>query len=251
MAQLRPGPEGHERRLALDGAVNFRDLGGYPAADGRHVRWRCLYRADGLSSLSPADRATVRRLGVATVIDLRSTYEIDQGRFPVEEVPVTFHHLPLVDQLPDPERFKATPGFMAAHYEEIARDGAARIAKALAIVADPASHPVIVHCTAGKDRTGVLVALLLSLLGVPDEVVAEDYALSGRGMAVLRQRLLERHPELRRIIEEADVLFSAQPAAITHLLGVLRAEHGSIEGYAAAAGAGPAVVAGLRAALLE
>lgn len=251
MPERSPRPDRTERHIALEGSVNFRDLGGYPTADGRRVRWRSLFRADGLSALTAPDRARVRRLGVATVIDLRSDFEVGAGRFPVEEVPVALHHLPLVDQLPDPARFRSAPGFLAAHYEEIAHDGAAQIAKALAVIADRRAHPVVVHCTAGKDRTGVLVAVLLSLLGVEDEVVVEDYALSGRAMAVLRERLVARQPELRPFIEGADELFSAEPGNIAHLLAALRAEHGSIEAYAAGAGAGPEVVAGLRTALLE
>lgn len=247
-----PAPPVHPlRHVALEGAVNFRDLGGYPAAGGRRTRWRTLFRADGLSRLTDPDRAAVRRLGVATVIDLRSTLELSTGRFPVEELAVGFHHLPLLDQLPDPDRFQAAPGILAAHYEEIARDGATQIAKALAVVADRGAHPVVVHCTAGKDRTGVLVAVLLSLLGVDDEVVVEDYALSALAMGALRQRLLDRHPELADVIAQADALFAAEPETMAGLLATLRAEHGSIEAYAAAAGAGPEVVAGLRDALLE
>lgn len=239
------------RHIPLEGAVNFRDLGGYPAGGGRHLRWRALFRADGLSQLTEPDRATIRHLGVATVIDLRSSIEVATGRFPVDDVQVGFHHLPLLDALPDPGRFQAAPGILADHYAEIARDGAPQIAKALAVIADRRSHPVIVHCTAGKDRTGVLVAVLLTLLGVPEEVVVEDYALSGQAMGLLRQRLLDRHPELADVIEQAGELFSASPDTIASLLAALRAEHGSVEAYAAAAGTGPEAVARLRAALLE
>lgn len=244
-------PPAPARHIGLEGAVNFRDLGGYPAADGRRTRWRTLFRADGLSRLTSADRDVVRNLGVATVIDLRSTLEMVTGRFPTDELAVDFHHLPLLDTLPDPDRFQLAPGLLAVHYEEIARDGAARIATALGIIAEQRCHPVVVHCTAGKDRTGVLMAVLLSLLGVPDDVVVEDYALSGQAMGALRQRLVSRHPALAGLIEQATELFSAAPENIARLLATLRAEHGSVEAYAAEAGAGPEVVAGLRRALLE
>ena len=93
-----------------EGAVNFRDLGGYETGDGRRIRWRTLFRADGLSRLTQTDRAVIRQLGIATVIDLRTSVELEGGRFPVEEIPVGFHHFPLLDEMPDPERFKMAPG---------------------------------------------------------------------------------------------------------------------------------------------
>lgn len=241
-----------ERHILLEGAVNFRDLGGYRTTDGRAVRWRSFFRADGLSHLTRPDRSVVRRLGIATVIDLRSRAEVDVGRFPVEEIPVGFHHLPLVTELPGADQFRQGPSFFATHYQEIARQSGAHIARAVEIVAETRSHPVIVHCAAGKDRTGVLVAVLLALLGVPDETIAEDYALSAKAMDALRERLLERHPEDRALLMDVgDVLLSATPANIVAMLAGLRAEHGSVESYAAAHGAGPEVVAALRGGLLE
>jgi protein tyrosine/serine phosphatase len=240
-----------DRRIPLEGAVNFRDLGGYQAADGRRIRWRTLFRADSLSRLSPADRSVLRQLGVATVIDLRTSYELEGGRFPVEEIPVGFHHVPLLDTLPSPEKFDLAPGMLAAQYAEIARDAAPQIARVLTIVAERHAHPVIVHCTAGKDRTGVLVAVLLSLLGVDEQTVVHDYAQSAEAMEALRAKLVERYPEGKDLIEGATEVFSAAPANIEALLADLRADYGSVEEYAEAAGAGPAVVAGLRDTLLE
>lgn len=109
-------------------------------------------------------------------------------------------------------------------------------------------------CTApaGKDRTGVLVAVILSLLGIDDGVIAEDYALSAAAMDQLARRIVERMPEQREaIMAVADVMFMAAPAAITSLLTGLRQEYGSVEAYAAAYGVEPGVVDGLRASLLE
>lgn len=240
-----------DRHIPLEGAVNFRDLGGYEAAGGRRIRWRTLFRADGLSRLTHADRAVIRQLGIATVVDLRTTSEVRGGRFPVEEIPVGFHHLPLLDEVPHPDHFELAPGMLAAQYREIARDAAPQIVQVLAIVAERRAHPVIVHCTAGKDRTGVLVAVLLGLLGVDDETIVHDYALSAGAMGALRRKLIERYPEGKDVIERADEIFSAAPGNIADLLEGLRAQYGSVEAYAAAAGAGPEVVAGLREALLE
>ena len=240
-----------DRHIPLEGAVNFRDLGGYETTDGHRIRWRTLFRADGLSRLTPPDRAAIRQLGVATVIDLRTTAEVESGRFPVDEIPVGFHHLPLLDTIPDPERFELAPGMLAAQYQAIAHDAAPQIAEALSIMAERRAHPVIVHCAAGKDRTGVLVAVLLGLLGVPDETIVADYALSERAMGSLRQKLIERYPEGREVIEGASELFSAAPSNISTLLDSLSERYGSIADYAASSGAGPAVVDSLRATLLE
>lgn len=232
--------------------MNFRDLGGYRTHDGRSIRWRSLFRADDLSQLTRTDRALVRTLGVATVIDLRSRAEVDRDRFPVDEIPVGFHHLPLVGSLPAFDEFRQGPQFFAGHYQEMARDSADHIAAALSIVAQRRHHPVVVHCAAGKDRTGVVVAILLALLGVPDETIAEDYALSSQAMDDLLHRVLERVPDQREVIlQVAPAMLSATPANITAMLDSLRAEHGSIEGYAAAHGAGPDVVSSLRESLLE
>jgi protein-tyrosine phosphatase len=246
------GAPPYERHIPLEGAVNFRDLGGYAAEGGRTIRWRTLFRADGLSHLTTPDRALVRQLGIATVIDLRSRPEVDAGRFPVEEIPVGFHHLPLVTALPAAEEFRRAPGFLASHYQDMARDAGPQIGQALAIVARRHAHPVIVHCAAGKDRTGVLVAVLLALLGVDDETIAADYALSARAMAELAERLIARNPENREFIETVgQEALSATPQNITALLGALRRQHGSVAAYAAVNGAGPEVVAALRETLLE
>ncbi len=103
-----------QRHIPLDEAVNFRDLGGYPTADGGRVRWRLVFRADGLTRLSPTDLQVVASLGVGTVLDLRTTGEVDEARFAVDVVPVDFHHLPFLDKLPDPEHFTVAPGLLGA-----------------------------------------------------------------------------------------------------------------------------------------
>src|SRR5580692_11651495 len=102
------------RRLAFDGCFNFRDLGGYPTADGRRTRWRRLFRADGLSRLTEGDMALLATLGIVTVIDLRTVLEADtQGRFPRDVDGVTYHHLPLTDTLPGEEE---TPDWDSAAF---------------------------------------------------------------------------------------------------------------------------------------
>jgi protein-tyrosine phosphatase len=144
------------------------------------------------------------------------------------------------------------PQTFARHYLEIARRSGEQVAQAIRIVADPQARPVVVHCAAGKDRTGVLVAILLALLGVPDETIADDYALSAKAMGALLGRLLERLPEHEEQIRGvATTMSAATPASIRALLDGLRREHGSIEGYAAAHGAGDEVIFALRSELLE
>jgi len=109
----------------------------------------------------------------------------------------------------------------------------------------------VFHCTAGKDRTGVLSALVLSLLGVDEESVVADYALSGEAMTRLRAKLLVKYPESRDVIEGITEVFSAAPEQMEHLLDHLRAQYGSVSAYVDGLGTAPAVFEALRGALLE
>ncbi len=240
-----------DRHIALEGAVNFRDLGGYRNDQGDRTRWRVLFRADGLSELSESDLAVMREIGIRTVVDLRSGEEVEQSRFDVEAHPVTFHHFPFVETLPDAEEFERTPVFFPAKYVQMVEEAAPQIVGALTALAAPDALPAVFHCTAGKDRTGVLSALLLSLLGVPEETVVADYALSGTAMAHLRAKLAAKYPDSMALFAGADVVFSADPANMVALFAHVHDRYGSPADYAAAVGVPGDVIDRLRQSLLE
>ena len=203
--------EAVERLIALQGAVNFRDLGGYAAGEGMRTRWRVLFRADGLGELTESDLSVLRALGIRTVIDLRSGGELERGRFDVDAHPVAFHHFPFMEELPDAQDFERRPGFLGSQYREFLSDAGGQIRAALEVLADPGALPAVFHCTAGKDRTGVLSAIVLSLLGVDEPTVVADYALSGAAMERLRAKLILKFPEGRDSIENLNEVFSAEP----------------------------------------
>ncbi len=231
-----------DRMIALEGAVNFRDLGGYGAGEGTQTRWRTLFRADGLGELTETDLAVLRQLGIRTVIDLRSGSELERGRFDVEAHPVAFHHFPFIDELPDAQDFDRRPGLLGTQYLEIVRDAGSQILGALEVLAAPDALPAVFHCTAGKDRTGVLSAVVLSLLGVDEPTVVADYALSGAAMLRLRAKLIAKYPEGRETLENIDEVFSADPAQMEQLLDHLQTQYGSVSAYVEGLGAPPGLV---------
>jgi protein-tyrosine phosphatase len=240
-----------DRLIALEGAVNFRDLGGYTTFDGHRTRWRVLFRADGLGELTEADLTIMRELGIRTVVDLRSGHEVEQSRFDVDAHPVTFHHFPFIKSLPNVEDFERAPGFLGTQYTEMLDDASTQIVGALTALAAPEARPAVFHCTAGKDRTGLLSALVLSLLGVPEETIVADYALSGEAMARLRAKLMVKYPDGKSFIADSDAVFSADPANMVTLFAHLRARYGTVSAYASEVGVPDDVVSGLREALLE
>ncbi len=240
-----------ERIISLEGAVNFRDLGGYGTLDGRRTKWRVLFRADGLSELTAADIAKVADLGIRTVVDLRSGYEVEQSRFDVDAHPVDFHHFPFIDQLPDVEAWERAPGLLGTQYKEMLDDAAPQITAALDVLATPSAQPAVFHCTAGKDRTGLLSAIVLSLLRVPEDTVVADYALSGEAMERLRAKLILKYPDGKDVIADIDEVFSANPSNMVDLFAYLHERYGSIEDYAAKVGIPDSLVERLRATLLE
>jgi protein-tyrosine phosphatase len=243
------------RLVALEAVHNFRDLGGYATADGRSTRWRTLFRADGLHRLTPADVAALEPLGLRTVIDLRSAPELDErGRFPVDLHPVAFHHLPIVDvtwanvERPENERGE---DFLIWAYQEMLAIGAPRFADAFAALAEPGALPAVFHCAAGKDRTGVLAALLLGSLGVAHDDIVADYALTIGGMARFRTWAAREWPEWAEHMASMPPAFGAAlPEAMRHILDGLSAEHGTIRNYVRSIGVSSGTLATLESVLL-
>ncbi|WP_433247902.1 tyrosine-protein phosphatase [Streptosporangium sp. CA-135522] len=160
---------------------NFRDVGGYATEDGREVRWQRLYRSDSLHRLADDDLERFHGLGIRTVIDLRHPVEIERrGRAPHGP---RYHNLSVEHRYWNVERdYRPDAGlarFFADRYHEVAQDGKTEIRSALEVISEAGNAPVVIHCAAGKDRTGVLAALVLRLLSVAEEDVIADYALTG------------------------------------------------------------------------
>jgi protein-tyrosine phosphatase len=240
------------RRIDLEGCHNFRDLGGYPTVDGRTLRWRQLFRSDALHHLTPGAVARVRdELAVGDLIDLRSTGELrTDGRGLLEREPLRFHHLPLFDgpltaTPPQTDDFTlADRYFLMA---EMAKRPLARVISTLA--ASPVA--AVYYCAAGKDRTGVVSAVLLGLLGVRDEIIVADYAATQENLDAIIDRLMatEGYREMLSVLPP-DTLH-AEPETMIALLTRLRERYGSMRGYARDIGVSDESIRCLESRLLD
>jgi protein-tyrosine phosphatase len=240
------------RRVDLEGCLNFRDLGGYPAADGRRVRWGLVYRSDALHHLTPADVARLcGELRVDTVIDLRSTPELTaDGRGALGEAPVRFHHVPLFDgHLTQPEGWTAVDT-LADRYTLLAEFARQPIARTIELIAD-APGPAVYHCAAGKDRTGVMSAVLLGLLGVPDDVIVADYAATRETLDAIIDRLMATEGYQRMLAALPPDTIEAEAGTMIAFLQGIAARYGSMREYARRAGVPDATFERLAARLLE
>jgi protein tyrosine/serine phosphatase len=244
-----------DRRIALGGPVNFRDLGGYPAAGGRSVRWGRVYRSDSLHRLDPADAPRLADLGIVTAIDFRANDELDHiGIGPLGELDVRHVHLATVDramhgrQMPDISQTRTA----AEIYFTMLETGAPSYAEALRELAEPGALPAVFFCMAGKDRTGVFAALLLGLLGVADADIVADYALTS-------EVLEEIHARHRREVPAIDEQWAnlppdiagAFPRTMEGLLAEVRDRYGSWDGYATEIGVDASTLTTLTTSLLE
>jgi protein-tyrosine phosphatase len=240
------------RVIDLEGCLNFRDLGGYPTDDGRTVRWQRLYRSDALHHLSAADVARVRdELGIGTVIDLRSTAELrGEGRGPLAAEPIGFHHLPLFDgEQSRPESWPAL-ATLADRYFLLAELAKAPIARLIALLSG-ADGPAVYHCAAGKDRTGVVSAVLLGLLGVPDEVIVADYAATQENLDAIIERLMAAKGYQSMLAALPPDTLHAEAETMIAFLTRIRQRYGSMRGYTRGAGVPDGHVDRLAGRLLE
>ncbi|MBF9067998.1 tyrosine-protein phosphatase [Streptacidiphilus fuscans] len=223
-----------ERHIGFENLLNFRDLGGYRTRGGRSVRWRRLYRADALSKLaSGADWKVFDGLGIATVIDLRHGFEIEaRGRI-AERAGVAYHHCSIEHRPYDQpgQGPEVEPGpFLAERYREVAEDGVVEIRRALEVIADPASGPLVFHCASGKDRTGQLAATVLALLDVAESDIVADFALTDLAAERLRAHWTAEHGDGRPPRWPG---YGYAPAEVMELfLAGLAKDYGSVRGYA-------------------
>jgi protein tyrosine/serine phosphatase len=236
--------------IALEGARNLRDLGGLPCEDGSVTRSDRLFRSDSLSELTEADREVVARLGWRTVIDLRSVDETDTDRYDTAGTDTTVVTIPLLDSLTPFEDHIADPALLSAHYDEIAREHGDRVVGILRLLAGSTALPAVVHCAIGKDRTGVVIALTLRLVGVLETAVLADYARSQPAALTHQAEAAKRHPEQAALILAATDLFGADPSRMHRFLGGIERDYGSVARWAMAQGLTEAELAALRANLV-
>ena len=212
---MMPTPDPFARHLPLEGTRNVRDVGGYPAAGGRRTRWRTLLRSDELTRLPDHARRQLLGLGIRQVIDLRWPDELEQAPNVFRDTDgVRYRSVPLLADDPVPQVGLAG---MYRHVFDVRAPQLAEVVRAL-LVDD--GLPVVIGCAAGKDRTGVTIALLLELAGVPLEVIVDDYALSAGFFAQPRSHVDPadwRHPPLQ---------VDSQPELMAGALVHLQRAHG-------------------------
>ena len=251
-----------DRLVPLEGTLNFRDLGGY-AADGGVTRWGVVYRADKLSGLTDDDLAELARRRVRTVCDLRYEREIvlDPSRLPVgaTRVPV-----PVGADLADTDKTieerirlgelqSVTTEQVAEGYLLMLEHRPEQFARAVGLAATTGTDALVVHCTAGKDRTGVVSALLLGAVGVGAEDIVADYALTDRYRSQRRQAEVGPRLESWGVdVDDLRPLFTTPAETMELTLAGVEDRWGGVQGYLRGPGdLTPAVIDDLRAALVE
>ena len=238
--------------IALDGANNFRDAGGHATADGASVRRGMLFRSGSMQALTDGDHAVLSPLNVKLIFDLREDAEraAEPTRWPG---PVIRGWADAPDakgwesmMAKQPSTAEGVKAFYAEYYRAIAIDFAPRIGEVVRAIADEAG-PVVVHCAAGKDRTGISIAVLLALLGVPRETIIADYMLSD-------QRYLPQPSatEWAGWPEDAvAAMFGTDEAHLDAAFAAIDEAYGSLEDYARRGmGVDDATLARYRAAML-
>jgi protein-tyrosine phosphatase len=220
------------RHLDLAGASNFRDLGGYPGRDGRAVRWRQIFRSNHLGHVTAPDIEILHGLGLKSAFDFRGTEERVAALCGIDEI--TVHSLPIEPTVVATLRARAATGValspadavdvMRDSYRNYVRYNTPSFRALFALLLEDRA-PLVVHCTAGKDRTGFACALILHALGVPDDLIVQDYLLTNR--------FYRRDPSASSDLPDdvRQVLGSVEASFLAAAFEVISADYGDLEGY--------------------
>lgn len=245
-----------DKFVDVQGSLNLRDLGGYRTQDGRAVAWGRVFRSDSLDYLTVEDADYIRStLGIVAVLDLRSSSEVVMkgGLQPEVTCGMRYYHLPLFERgklLPMIGQGQPSARRLIDVYLWVLEKGGAQIAAALATLAAVDNLPAVFFCSAGKDRSGILAAIILGLIGVDEKDITKDYVLTNRNIDRIIDRVRADFGD-----EEFEGLppefLLAQPETMRALLDSLRRKYGSINDYVRAQGISDSVVIRLKKLLLE
>lgn len=247
-------PSAMNRHVEISGTNNVRDLGGYLVPGGQ-TQWRRILRADTLHKIDEKDLAQLHDLGVRTVIDLRREDELKSAPNPYRKhQDVDYLSISLFDRLiplsrPQMDR-QPSHNILLALYRDVLVNRQDAIRRVLNSIADAVPGAVLFHCSAGKDRTGIIAAFLLAIAGVDSQTIAEDYALTQAALVPLRKEFLAGRAS--RGLEPAyiEALLACTPETMLTLLQDLTDRHGGLETYLQAIGVGKATVERLRMRLV-
>jgi protein-tyrosine phosphatase len=235
--------------IPLEGCLNFRDLGGY-AGDGGTIRHGQIYRSDDLSKLSAADIVRLEELGISIVIDLRSPEELDRAPNPLRgRAGFAYHHAPLLDGINSTADGPPEIQNLPAMYKSLLPNAGPQIRGIFQVLGRREGRGVVFHCTAGKDRTGVIAALILNLCGVGDGDIIADYALTYERMKPFFEAMAQRARQAGILFPEH--LFHSDPAFMEEFLDFLKRNYAGAESYLLALGLSPGELAALRDSLLD
>jgi protein-tyrosine phosphatase len=248
----------YSRHINFESVLNFRDLGGYRAQGGRTIAWQRLFRSGELHHMTSHDITRLKEeIRLRSVIDLRGSVQQELlGVGPLNEIGVKYYSIPLsiiTDRVNDrgKELFRDFSNSGEVYlYRVRNKEYGRRIVDALEIIADPENHPLVFHCNAGKDRSGILAAIVLGVLGVPDEDIIIDYTLTAPYMKEFINRWNNdpRTAEVHKNLPEYQL--KASPESMALFLSTLNKEYGSVRGYVMAQGAEASLIHRLEKALL-
>jgi protein-tyrosine phosphatase len=246
----------YSRIIPFEEILNFRDLGGYKARGGRSIAWRRIYRSGEMHVATDSDISRLKdEIKLKTVIDLRSASRQEiTGVGRLGKTGVKFYSVPIsmVNETEIAQKLlqSFTNSAELYIYRIRSKEYGRGVIEALEIIASPANHPLVFHCNAGKDRSGIVAAILLSVLGVSDEDIVNDFALTALSLKKFIERW-DNDPKTAYIHKQLPAFHKdARPEEMTVLLTELRKEYGSAEGYLKTNGADASLVKRLEKALL-
>jgi protein-tyrosine phosphatase len=243
-----------DRIVPFTGVLNFRDLGGYRTSDGRTTRWGHLYRSDALHDLSEADLSLFRRLGIATVVDLRNTREVERtGRGLLSSESFRFVNAPVLGET---EVYALhgeplAPDYLVTRYLHYLDVGGGSLVRALEEMSDSQKYPLVFNCFFGKDRTGVLSALVLGCLGVSSEDIVSDYAVTASRVPMILDKLRQDRIYRETIERTNPLVLAANGDTMSRFLAELDVRYGGARAWARAAGMDDEKLESLTDVLLE
>src|ERR1019366_1110953 len=216
------------RRIPLVGTYNVRDIGGYVTTDGRVVARHLMLRGDALHQVDDEGRELLAQMTLRTTIDLRENDERDVAPDQVNDnvemisIPLFTHHVTAIDDVTDRGQFTT----LDEVYQFIVSNRGQAVAAVLHELAQTETLPALVHCTAGKDRTGIVIALLLSVLGVPDEAIARDYHATDHFLSgEFHETVLKRAAENGHDPVAYTAMLGCEPYLILDVLSKVRTSH--------------------------